>query len=216
MLFCDRDRAMRVWLVEEKRAEEPSSLEAALKQLAAQPEAGLTLQGVRPFRPDFAAELCAQMTDVVVVHEPSWPDGPWLQELLELGVAVVVITTAQRRDRFAVLTEQYPVVLAPLAAGVEWLGLALASAYAARRRHDNWKTQVLRLQQRLNDRIVIERAKGLLVQRMGISEEEAYNRLRVLSRRQRRQIRDIAQSLLDTQALFTPGNNGNPDIPFRD
>ena len=65
------------------------------------------------------------------------------------------------------------------------------------------------LQQRLNDRILIERAKGVLVQRLGISEEEAYKRLRVLSRRQRRQIRDIAQSLLDAQALLTPESPGN-------
>jgi hypothetical protein len=68
---------------------------------------------------------------------------------------------------------------------------------------------VARLQRRLSDRIVIERAKGILVQRLKISEEEAYKRLRVLSRRQRRQIRDIAQSLLDTQFLFLPGSDGN-------
>jgi AmiR/NasT family two-component response regulator len=60
------------------------------------------------------------------------------------------------------------------------------------------------VQQRLSDRIVIERAKGVLLQRLGISEEEAYKRLRVLSRRQRRPIRDIAQSLLDTQDLLVP------------
>jgi len=65
--------------------------------------------------------------------------------------------------------------------------------------------------------VVIERAKGVLLQRLGISEEEAYKRLRVLSRRQRRQIRDIAQSLLDAQALLTPeapangfASNGHP------
>ena len=55
---------------------------------------------------------------------------------------------------------------------------------------------------------MIERAKGILVQRLGISEEEAYKRLRVSSRRQRRQIRDIAQSLIDTQALLLPEQNG--------
>ena len=56
---------------------------------------------------------------------------------------------------------------------------------------------------------MIERAKGVLVQRLGVSEEEAYKRLRVLSRRQRRQIRDVAQSLLDAQALLAPEANGN-------
>jgi response regulator NasT len=91
--------------------------------------------------------------------------------------------------------------------------LAILSALASRHRLLFWKAQAEQLQQRLNDRILIERAKGILVQRLGISEEEAYKRLRVLSRRQRRQIRDIAQSLLDTQSLLLPGGNGLLDLP---
>jgi response regulator NasT len=101
------------------------------------------------------------------------------------------------------------VVLVPAGAGPECLGLAVLSARAAQARQRGWQSQLEQLQQRLNDRIVIERAKGVLVQRLGIPEEEAYKRLRVLSRRQRRQIRDIAQSLLDAQALLTPESNGN-------
>ena len=46
------------------------------------------------------------------------------------------------------------------------------------------------------------------MQRLHITEEDAYKRLRLLSRRQRRQIRDIAQSLLDTEFLFSPETNG--------
>jgi hypothetical protein len=63
---------------------------------------------------------------------------------------------------------------------------------------------------------VIERAKGILVQQLGVSEEEAYKRLRVSSRRQRRQIRDIAQSLIDTQALLLPEQNGYASHPLVD
>jgi hypothetical protein len=58
--------------------------------------------------------------------------------------------------------------------------------------------------------------RGLLVERVGVSEKEAYKRLRVLSRRQRRQIRDIAQALLDTQALLLPEMNGFVEPPQRD
>jgi response regulator NasT len=86
--------------------------------------------------------------------------------------------------------------------------MALLGARAALCRQQALKAQVQALQQRLSDRIVIERAKGILVQRLGVTEEEAYKRLRVLSRRQRRQIRDIAQSLLDTQSLLLPDANG--------
>jgi|SRR5208282_1795621 len=199
---------MRVWLVDDRQGEEAASLEGLLRQLAVGSEGALFLLGVRPFWPDFAGEMRAQSPDVVVIYEPAWPDGPWTQELLELGVGVLVATSRERSDRFQALAATYPVVFMPAAAGPDCLWLGLIGARAAQHREQHWKTQVSRLQQRLNDRIIIERAKGLLVQRMGISEEDAYNRLRVLSRRQRRQIRDIAQSLLDTEALFVPGVNG--------
>jgi two-component system, response regulator PdtaR len=76
-----------------------------------------------------------------------------------------------------------------------------------------WKKETAHLQQRLADRILIERAKGILVQRLRISEEEAYNRLRVLSRRERRHIRDIARSLLDAEHLFATDSSGAAPLP---
>jgi AmiR/NasT family two-component response regulator len=84
----------------------------------------------------------------------------------------------------------------------------LVSSQAAGKREARWIKEFAHLQQRLADRIVIERAKGILMRRLRISEEEAYKRLRVLSRRQRRQIRKIAQSLLDAEQLFTTEANG--------
>jgi len=203
---------MRVWLVDDRNDAAAGGLEGTLKQLAAQPEGAVRLLGVRPFWPDFAGEMRNQLPDVIVLHEPAWPDGPWTNDLLDLGMGIVVAGSC---ERFRGCAEVYPVVFIPSMATPECLLLALVGACAARRRHEYWKTQVNRLQQRLSDRIIIERAKGVLVQRMGITEEEAYNRLRVLSRRQRRQIRDIAQSLLDTEALFLPGVNGTsaPAVP---
>jgi hypothetical protein len=126
-----------------------------------------------------------------------------------LGTAFVVAAEPARAGAYAALAERHPVLLVPVNPGPECLGLAALGARAAQARQRGWQAQLEQLQQRLNDRIVIERAKGVLVQRLGISEDEAYRRLRVLSRRQRRQIRDIAQSLLDAQALLTPEANGN-------
>jgi hypothetical protein len=199
---------MRVWLVDDRRGEDPDNLEILLRQLVGRPETRLQLLAARPFWPDLLTELRAQGPDVVVVYEPAWPDGPWTQELLGLGASVLVATSNERCSRFRSLAETHPVWFVPPRPGADCLALALLGAAVARRRHEHWKTQVSRLQQRLNDRVVIERAKGILVQRLHITEEEAYRRLRVLSRRQRRQIRDIAQALLDAQSLFLPDNNG--------
>ena len=109
------------------------------------------------------------------------------------------------------MAELYPVWLLSADPDGAALSLALRGTQAALRRHRHWKSEVARLEQRLADRILIERAKGILVQRLGIHEEEAYNRLRVLSRRQRRHLRDVARSLLDAQFLLLPEVNGAVD-----
>jgi hypothetical protein len=166
------------------------------------------LLAARPVWSDFAADFRARQPDVLVVREPSWPDGPWAHDVLALGPALVVVTTPEGAERFRPLADLYPVSFVPVRPGFECLRLALLGALTGKRRQAEHRTQLARLQQRLNDRIVIERAKGILVQRLGVTEEDAYKRLRVLSRRQRRQIRDIAQSLLDTQSLLMPDLNG--------
>lgn len=199
---------MRVWLVDDRAGDDPDGLEARLKQLALRPECGLQLTAARSFWPNFALDLRARRPDVVVVRDSLWPDDPWAQDVLALGPAVVVATSPAGCERLRGLAEFHPLLFVPACPTLEDLWLALLSAAAAMRRHACVQTEIARLQQRLSDRIIIERAKGILVQRLNITEEEAYKRLRVLSRRQRRQIRDIAQSLLDTQSLLLPEANG--------
>jgi len=199
---------MRVWLVDDRPGEDPDGLESLLNQLAGQPQAALSLLVVRPGWPEFVTELRARRPDLLVVRDAAWLDGPWTVDVLELGPALVVVGTPQGCDRFRTLAEDHPIWFLPAGPGLDGMWLALTGALAGQRRHARQKSQLARLQQRLEDRIIIERAKGVLVQRLGVSEEDAYKRLRVLSRRQRRQIRDIAQSFLDTQSLLTPEGNG--------
>jgi response regulator NasT len=51
-------------------------------------------------------------------------------------------------------------------------------------------------QAKLADRKVIERAKGLLMKRKGLGEEEAYGLMRQAAMKQNRKIADIAQSVI--------------------
>jgi len=199
---------MRVWLVEERPGEDPDGLEALLNELAARQDTGLSLLVVRPGWPEFIPELRARRPEVLLVRDAAWLDGPWTVDVFELGPALMVAGTPERCERFRALAEEHPVSFLPSRPSLEGLWLALMGAFASQKRHALQKSQLARLQQRLEDRIIIERAKGILVQRLGVSEEDAYKRLRVLSRRQRRQIRDIAQSFLDTQSLLMPDENG--------
>jgi AmiR/NasT family two-component response regulator len=199
---------MRVWLVDEHQGESAAALEAVLRQLSERAGSPITLLGCGPPRPGLAAELRGWQLDVLVVRAACWPEDSEGQALLDLDLGVVVLAGENGCERFCGLAESYPLsfVAAPCQAPELWP--ALLTALAARRRHVDGKAALTRLQQRLADRIVVERAKGILVQRLGITEEDAYKRMRVISRRQRRQMRDIAQSLLDAESLLLPEVNG--------
>ena len=203
---------MRVWLVEEQHGASPSPLEALLRQLAERQGPRLSLLGTGLLQPGQVAELRGWQLDVVVIPERCWPSGPEAQALLDLDVGLVAVAADDADGRFLALAETYPVGLVAPPDRPEDLWPALLAACGARRRHLFGKEQLATLQARLEDRIVIERAKGILVQRLRLTEEDAYRRLRLSSRRQRRPIREIAQSLLDTEALLQPELDDGLDV----
>jgi ANTAR domain len=179
-----------------------------LRQWASRPENGCWSIDCLRGRPDMAALVQAHHPDVLVAADPSCLAGSWLTEVLKQGVGVIAATPLDRAAELVPLAEEYSVQMISLPASIETLGLAFLNVLAALRRQRSWQTRIDQLQQRLNDRILIERAKAILVERLSISEKEAYQRLRLQSRRQRRPIRDIAQCLLDAQTLFSPETNG--------
>ena len=200
---------LRVWLVDEKPSPDDGRLADQLRQL--EESGALRLLGTSPYQPDFAPamrKLAPDLLDLLVVSEAAWPVEAWTDEILGLGLGLVVVAPADRAGRLRDLAARYPLWFALSGASAEALWLTLLGAWAGQRRLAETRLQIDRLQQRLSDRIVIERAKGILVQQLGISEDEAYKRLRLSSRRQRRQVRDIAQSLVESQLLLGPDVNG--------
>jgi len=202
---------MQVWLVEDQNLEGTSKLEELLRQMENRPGSRTRLVGVSRFQAETALTLhkCVPgLLDVLVINEPTWLEEAGAQEVFGLELAMVVVSTAKAAEDLPPLASQYPVTFASPALDEDGMWLALKTALAGQQREAHWKDKVARLQQRLSDRILIERAKGVLVQLLKISEEDAYKRLRIQSRRQRRQIRDIAQWVLDTHSLYAPGSNG--------
>jgi len=55
---------------------------------------------------------------------------------------------------------------------------------------------------KLSERKLIERAKGLLMQSRGISEDQAYHALRKLAMSKKQRLGDVAQQLIDSAALL--------------
>ena len=137
--------------------------------------------------PDFArglGVLAGEIATAIVA-----PDAPSAKEYAECG-AFVVLTP-----------EVEPEVMAVLAT------TAVARAgdlRAARQEADN-------LRGLLETRKVVERAKGVLMRRLGVSEDAAYRRMQKASQDENRKMKDIAESILSAERLY-----GEDDQPQTD
>lgn len=61
--------------------------------------------------------------------------------------------------------------------------------------------ETLEMKRQLETRKLVERAKGILQDKYGLSEKDAYDRLRNESRRLRRPIRELAEAVVTTEEL---------------
>jgi response regulator NasT len=72
----------------------------------------------------------------------------------------------------------------------------LEVAYQKSQDHQNLQSELKKSKQKLEDRIVIERAKGYLMQENNMNEEEAYHMLRELSQQKRCSVRFISDAII--------------------
>ncbi len=77
----------------------------------------------------------------------------------------------------------------------------------------NARHVVNQLQGALTSRVVIEQAKGVLAERINISVDSAFARLRAHARYHNRRIGDVARELLDGQLDATTLTEAVPEGP---
>lgn len=82
---------------------------------------------------------------------------------------------------------------------------AINIALARFRELQSLRSEVHDLQDSLEARKVIERAKGILMQRLGLGERDAYERLRQRARDKRTKMKDIAQAIIEAEELLGQG-----------
>jgi len=75
-------------------------------------------------------------------------------------------------------------------------------ALARFRREQRLLDELSDTRQKLHDRKVLDRAKGLLMARHGLSEEQAYARLRTLAMNKNLKLAEVAQRLIDVEDLL--------------
>ena len=80
-----------------------------------------------------------------------------------------------------------------------------AAIRLAAARHDEFlrlEVEVTRAQQALEDRKLVERAKGILMDALGLSEAEAFRRIQRLARDRNKRLADVAASLIDNESVL--------------
>lgn len=82
------------------------------------------------------------------------------------------------------------------------LSPAISIALARFRELQALRAQVHELEESLEARKLIERAKGILMQRLGLTERDAYERLRQRARDKRAKMKDIAQAIIEAEELL--------------
>ncbi|MEX0742417.1 MAG: response regulator [Phycisphaeraceae bacterium] len=127
---------------------------------------------------DAAAELNEMHIPVVIVS--AYSDPEYLSRGANLGV--------------------FGYVLKPVT--VEDLRVNIAVAWSRFRQQHQLRDEVQGLKMALENRKLVERAKGLLMTRLNITEPEAMKRLQKQARDSRRNMADLARAIIETDQLF--------------
>ncbi|ABY35436.1 MAG TPA: response regulator [Chloroflexus aurantiacus] len=120
----------------------------------------------------------------------------------QTGIPVVMLTAFA--DKETIRRAEAAGALAYLVKPVneQELPPAITIALARHREIQNLRNENLELQEALEARKLIERAKGILMQRLGLSERDAYERLRQRARDKRTKMKDIAQAIIEAEELL--------------
>jgi AmiR/NasT family two-component response regulator len=151
-----------------------------------------------------ALALVRRFSPDVAVFAVGLPDGDGVEAartVIDAGCPVVLFTSHTRQDLVdrARSAGVMSYLLKPLRPAE--LGPVLELAVARFR-------ETLELRRSLEDRKVVERAKGRLMARYQLSEDEAFHRLRRAAMDSRRPMVDIARALLVSESVVS-------DVPTR-
>ena len=109
---------------------------------------------------------------------------------------LIGVINVHHRDRH----EHSPEEIALLGVIGEQMGGALYKSKLAEE-NARLKVETVEVKRKLEERKLVERAKGILQRRHGLTEEQAYLQLRNESRRLRRPMKDLAEAIVFTEEL---------------
>jgi two-component system, response regulator PdtaR len=151
-------------------------------------------------------ECCRQHRPDLVITDISMPGMDGLEAAKEIydfePVPIIIISAFHDPDLIARAEKNH--ILAYLVKPIKQQDLEPAITIA-RTRFQEFQTmrqETDNLRQALEDRKVIERAKGIIMKRSGLDEPEAFRRLQKIAREKNRKLIDIAHMVLSVDEIL--------------
>jgi len=121
----------------------------------------------------------------------------------ELGIPVVIVSAFSDSDylRRGAAVGVFGYLLKPVTG--DGLRASLAVAWSQFKASTKLRGEVEEMKTALENRKLIERAKGLIMTKLGVSEPDAMKRLQKQARDSRRPLPEVARSIIDTQQIFS-------------
>ena len=145
-------------------------------------------------------EACRRLKPDLIITDIRMPDTDGIdaaERITAFHEAPIILVSALH-DRELVDRAERTTVLAYLIKPVRRPSLETAIAIAVQRYEQirALRTEAGDLRQALEDRKVIERAKGILSKRLGVDEDEAFGRLRTVAMEERKKIVEVARVIV--------------------
>jgi response regulator NasT len=150
-------------------------------------------------------EVCSKAEPDLIIADVKMPEMDGIEaaeQLSQRPVPIILVSgyhDAETLDRATTGN-----IMAYLVKPVEEADLkaAIAVSMARFQRIQEAEQETARLRQSLEERKLIERAKGTLMNRLGISEPEAFRRMRNYATHHNRKLVDIAQQITAAEETF--------------
>jgi response regulator NasT len=153
-------------------------------------------------------EACQSSRPDLIVTDIKMPELDGIDAALAIGKGdpvPIILVSAYHDDELLVRTKSVQ-IFGFLVKPIKQDDLKAAIAIAMQRfaEFKALRSEAGELRQALDDRKYIERAKGVLMKKAGLDEDEAFKRLRKIARDGNQKLIEVARMILKAEAAFEP------------
>jgi two-component system, response regulator PdtaR len=153
-------------------------------------------------------EMCAASRPDLVITDIKMADMDGIEAAARIykNAPVPVILVSAHHDSEFIRRAEGDYILAYLVKPIKQADLEPAIGIAMRRfkQFDTYRKESSNLKQALEDRKVIEKAKGVLMKKAGLGEHDAFRRLQKLASDKNRKMIEIARIILTAEEALEP------------